>query len=238
MASRWSTRPVRAGYAALEQDLHEGDGPERPFQYQVLSLVMEEAERASGRWCGVNDRAIIADAFRSELRPMLLAERFVRTATSLVIILGVLGTLNRGLPPSPPSSGRANPSISPINVMSWSAGPFWTNQASSKPQNSAGPRRPSGGSQRTTFAPCSRTMAFSCSPSRSNAALLIPDTRTAMVLPSGSGRTRRRSVGVMGSWSCGLSRQAEASGAPRRRLAREELPNLQSSVVATMPQIQ
>ena len=35
---------------------------------------------------------MIEDRFQSDLRPMLFAERFVRSATGLVIILGLLGT--------------------------------------------------------------------------------------------------------------------------------------------------
>ena len=83
---------LRAGYAALEHDLHRGDEPERPFRYHVLNRIIEDAERASGRSREVNAQAIIEDAFQLELRPLLLAERFVRAATGLVIILGLLGT--------------------------------------------------------------------------------------------------------------------------------------------------
>jgi len=83
---------LRAGYAALDKDLQQGDGPERPFQSHVLNRIIEEAERASGSSREVNTQAIIEDAFQSELRPFLLAERFVRAATGLVIILGLLGT--------------------------------------------------------------------------------------------------------------------------------------------------
>jgi hypothetical protein len=83
---------IRAGYAALEADLRGSDASNRPFRYHVLERIVREAEQAAGRTREVNTQAIIEDAFQAELRPLLLAERFVRAATGLVIILGLLGT--------------------------------------------------------------------------------------------------------------------------------------------------
>jgi hypothetical protein len=53
---------------------------------------VRDATEAAGRSREINTQAIIDDRFQSDLRPMLLAERFIRSATGLVIILGLLGT--------------------------------------------------------------------------------------------------------------------------------------------------
>ena len=58
----------------------------------MLTRIVKEAEEARARSGEVNTQAIIEDGFRAELRPLLLAERFARASTGLVIILGLLGT--------------------------------------------------------------------------------------------------------------------------------------------------
>lgn len=83
---------LRVRYAAIEWELRREGRPERPFQHRVLqNIVRDAAEVAhhSGDW---NVQAIIEDRFHSDLRALLLAERFVRSSTGLVIILGLLGT--------------------------------------------------------------------------------------------------------------------------------------------------
>jgi hypothetical protein len=82
---------IRAGYAALESDLRRNAEGAR-FTYAVLSGILGQAEDAARRSSERNTQAIIEDNFQSELRPLFLAERFVRAATGLVIILGLLGT--------------------------------------------------------------------------------------------------------------------------------------------------
>jgi hypothetical protein len=83
---------LRARYAALERDLEE-NGDARPhFSHRVLTRIARESEEAYRRSGERNAQAVIEDCFQCELRPLLLAERFVRGATGLVIILGLLGT--------------------------------------------------------------------------------------------------------------------------------------------------
>jgi hypothetical protein len=83
---------LRARYASLENDLQQAHGAEANFAHPVLRHILRDASEAAGRSREVNTQAIIDDRFQSDLRPLLLAERFIRSATGLVIILGLLGT--------------------------------------------------------------------------------------------------------------------------------------------------
>ena len=83
---------LRARYAGLGRDLLRATHPRGPFSHDVLNRIVREATEARTRSFDVNVQAIVEDCFQSELRPLLLAERFVRSSTGLVIILGLLGT--------------------------------------------------------------------------------------------------------------------------------------------------
>jgi hypothetical protein len=83
---------LRGRYRALERDLDRNGGPRPHFTHRVLGRVVQEAEEDARRSREPNTQAIIEDAFQSELHGLLLAERFVRAATGLVLILGLLGT--------------------------------------------------------------------------------------------------------------------------------------------------
>jgi methyl-accepting chemotaxis protein len=83
---------LRARYGRLEADLEENAVPRGRFSNEVLNAIARSAERAASCAPEPNTQAIVEDHFQSDLRPLLLAERFVRAATGLVIILGLLGT--------------------------------------------------------------------------------------------------------------------------------------------------
>jgi hypothetical protein len=83
---------LRARYTALEKELRHAPDGESSFAHPVLRHIVRDATEAAGRSRDINTQAIIDDCFQSDLRPMLLAERFIRSATGLVIILGLLGT--------------------------------------------------------------------------------------------------------------------------------------------------
>ncbi|MBN2577214.1 MAG: MotA/TolQ/ExbB proton channel family protein [Deltaproteobacteria bacterium] len=83
---------LRGRYAVLERDLGGADGVEQDFRHRVLRNILREADEAARRPGEPNFQAIIEERFHKDLRPMLLAERFVRGATGLAIILGLLGT--------------------------------------------------------------------------------------------------------------------------------------------------
>jgi hypothetical protein len=83
---------LRARYAALKRDLELNAGPRPRFSHPVLSRIVVDAETAAARSRDWNAQAIIEEGFQEALTPWLLAERFVRAATGLVIILGLLGT--------------------------------------------------------------------------------------------------------------------------------------------------
>jgi hypothetical protein len=80
---------VRARYVSLKRDLDHGSGP---LSHALLNRIVEDALAAARRGGPPNTQAIIEERFQSELRTVLLAERFVKAATGLVIILGLLGT--------------------------------------------------------------------------------------------------------------------------------------------------
>ena len=83
---------LRVRYAGLEKDLRHAHDGDATFAHPVLRHIVRDATEAAGRSREVNTQAIIDDCFQSDLRPMLFAERFIRSATGLVIILGLLGT--------------------------------------------------------------------------------------------------------------------------------------------------
>lgn len=83
---------VRAAYARLEGDLEENAAAPRRFSHAVLEAIFRNAEAAARRSAEPNTQAIVEAHFQSDLKSLLLAERFVRAATGLVIILGLLGT--------------------------------------------------------------------------------------------------------------------------------------------------
>ncbi len=83
---------LRGRYARLEREVARASAPDEPFNHAVLDHIWAEARAAAQRGGEVNTQAIIEDRFQAEMRPALLAERYVRAATGLVIILGLLGT--------------------------------------------------------------------------------------------------------------------------------------------------
>lgn len=83
---------LSARYASLEKDIRRNPTGDRPFSHEVLNRIVREAVHARARSRDVNPQAIIENRFQSDLKALLLAERFVRSATGLVIILGLLGT--------------------------------------------------------------------------------------------------------------------------------------------------
>lgn len=83
---------LRVRYAAIAWELRREGRPERPFQHRVLQNIVRDAGEATQRAGDWNVQAIIEERFQCDLRAMLLGERFVRSSTGLVIILGLLGT--------------------------------------------------------------------------------------------------------------------------------------------------
>jgi hypothetical protein len=83
---------LRGRYAAIERDLEKNGEPTPHFTEPVLGRVVRDVQAAASRSADANTQAVIEDAFQSELRPLLVAERFVRAATGLVLVLGLLGT--------------------------------------------------------------------------------------------------------------------------------------------------
>jgi methyl-accepting chemotaxis protein len=87
-----STFTIRARYALMSRDLTRHI-PEREIGNAVLDRIVRDARAARAAGAGeVNVQVIVEHAFQSELRGLLVAERFVRSATALVIILGLVGT--------------------------------------------------------------------------------------------------------------------------------------------------
>lgn len=86
--SQW----LRKRYLALERELEAANQPERRLAHPVLKHILRDATEAAYGPSETNTQAIIEEHFQRDLRPMLLGERFVRSATGLVIILGLLGT--------------------------------------------------------------------------------------------------------------------------------------------------
>jgi methyl-accepting chemotaxis protein len=87
-----ATFTLRARYASMARDLARHI-PEREVGNAVLDRIVRDARAARhGGAQEVNVQVIVEHAFQAELRGLLVAERFVRAATGLVIILGLVGT--------------------------------------------------------------------------------------------------------------------------------------------------
>src|SRR4051812_17763304 len=84
---------IRARYAAMAKDLRKSRDGDEPFAHPVLNRIVQDARSAARRRPReVNTQAIIEENFQSHLGWLLLGERFVRSATGLVLILGLSGT--------------------------------------------------------------------------------------------------------------------------------------------------
>jgi hypothetical protein len=88
LATLW----LRGRYGALARELRAAERGERELRHPVLRSIVTDANAAVRRPGEANLQAIIEERFHTELRGWLLAERWVRGATGLAIILGLLGT--------------------------------------------------------------------------------------------------------------------------------------------------
>ena len=80
-------------YSNMERELLENPGAQSPFSEPVLERILREARLRFEKGASSSEtQALIESAFLSELRGPLLAERFVRSATGLLIVLGLVGT--------------------------------------------------------------------------------------------------------------------------------------------------
>jgi hypothetical protein len=83
---------IRARYAGIARDLRRGQADAR-FDSRVLSRIVQGTVEALRTGSGeINTQAIVEESFQSELRSLLVGERFVKSMTGLVIILGLVGT--------------------------------------------------------------------------------------------------------------------------------------------------
>ncbi|MGA7122031.1 MAG: hypothetical protein WBY94_18125 [Polyangiaceae bacterium] len=83
---------VHARYGVLERELKKNGLSEKVSVHPALGRIAREVREAARRSPEPNIQAIVEETLQIELKPLLLAERFVRAATGLVIILGLLGT--------------------------------------------------------------------------------------------------------------------------------------------------
>jgi hypothetical protein len=84
---------IGSRYAAMAKDLRKSRDGDEPFAHPVLNRIVRDARDAARRRPReVNTQAIIEENFQSQLGWLLLGERFVRSATGLVLILGLSGT--------------------------------------------------------------------------------------------------------------------------------------------------
>ena len=83
---------LRARYARLSIELVRRGGPELTFESPVLERIARDARAAFGQPGEVNTQALIDHAFQTELKSLIVGERFVKASTGLTIILGLVGT--------------------------------------------------------------------------------------------------------------------------------------------------
>jgi hypothetical protein len=84
---------IRARYSSLERELRRYSGAGAHFQSRVLGRIVQDTESAlSLHPRDLNTQAIIERNFESELRGLLVGERYIKASTGLLIILGLVGT--------------------------------------------------------------------------------------------------------------------------------------------------
>jgi hypothetical protein len=87
------TLVVLARYAHIDRDLGRHADPLPEFGEPVLSRIAQDVREVVRRQPGeVQAQAIVEHRFQTELAPLLLAERFVKASTGLMIIMGLVGT--------------------------------------------------------------------------------------------------------------------------------------------------
>jgi len=88
------TAYIRGRYALLSGDVRRNVGQLPPqFRSETLSHIAREVQQAAAQHGGdINTQAIIEHNIQSDLGILLTGERFVKAATGLTIILGLLGT--------------------------------------------------------------------------------------------------------------------------------------------------
>jgi hypothetical protein len=82
---------LRGRYKAMHHELATAEDASG-LSFPVLRNIFTEAQAAAQQSSDPNLQAIVEDRFQADLKGLLLGERFVRAATGLVIILGLLGT--------------------------------------------------------------------------------------------------------------------------------------------------
>lgn len=83
---------LRRRYAEISRELWQNPDHHQPFKHPVLEAVTRDVRIALLRTRDINTQAIVEQRFQSELKGLLLGERFVRASSGLVIILGLVGT--------------------------------------------------------------------------------------------------------------------------------------------------
>lgn len=82
---------IRKKYKLLQHDLENPRGGK--FKSDILNDIISDYESAAmGNYSEVNTQAIIEKCFNTKLTNLALAERFIKHAVSLLIVLGLLGT--------------------------------------------------------------------------------------------------------------------------------------------------
>jgi hypothetical protein len=87
------TVTIRARYASLERELRLHSGDATAFQSPLLNRIVRETQAALALHPrDINTQAIIDRNFEAELKQLLVGERFIKSSTGLLIILGLVGT--------------------------------------------------------------------------------------------------------------------------------------------------
>ncbi len=93
-AAFMATLFTRNKYKRMEKDLERNSKADKEdFRFGVLSIIVEEYKKAAKLNPNeVNTQAVIEKNFHRYYRGLSLAERFIKSSVSIMIILGLLGT--------------------------------------------------------------------------------------------------------------------------------------------------
>ncbi len=84
---------LHARYARIDRELAAKPAMKDGFAPGVLGRIIREAKETATRAPGsLNTQALVEESFQAELKGALLGERYVRSSTGLMIILGLVGT--------------------------------------------------------------------------------------------------------------------------------------------------
>ncbi len=92
IAAAVTSRSTGRMYARIERDLRVRREPGEPYQHKILNRIFQDAMEKIDTSDEPDFQALIEHHFHLELKGAFVAERFLKSASGLLIVLGLVGT--------------------------------------------------------------------------------------------------------------------------------------------------